>query len=191
MVIEKRRETKETKIRVALNVDGNGKAEIATGVGFFDHMLESLAKHAGFDLTVTCQGDTHIDDHHSVEDVGIVLGQAFYDAVYPIEGIERFGNAVVVMDEAAVECALDLSNRPYLVYEIDVDGKVGQFDTELAEEFFKAFAFNAGITLHLILQRGKNRHHIVEAAFKACAVALRRALAPNAKAGIPSTKGIL
>ncbi len=191
MVIEKRRETKETKIRVALNVDGNGKAEIATGVGFFDHMLESLAKHAGFDLTVTCQGDTHIDDHHSVEDVGIVLGQAFYDAVYPIEGIERFGNAVVVMDEAAVECALDLSNRPYLVYEIDVEGKVGQFDTELAEEFFKAFAFNAGITLHLILQRGKNRHHIVEAAFKACAVALRRALAPNAKAGIPSTKGIL
>ncbi|WP_456452239.1 imidazoleglycerol-phosphate dehydratase HisB [Hydrogenimonas sp.] len=191
MVIEKKRETKETKIRVALNVDGSGKAEIATGVGFFDHMLESLAKHAWFDLTVTCQGDTHIDDHHSVEDVGIVLGQAFRDAVYPLEGVERFGNSVVVMDEAAVECALDLSNRPYLVYEVDVNGKVGQFDTELAEEFFKAFAFNAGITLHLVQRRGKNRHHIVEASFKACAVALRRALAPNAKAGVPSTKGIL
>ena len=191
MIIEKRRETKETKIRVGLNIDGSGKAEIATGVGFFDHMLESLAKHAGFDLTVRCEGDTHIDDHHSVEDVGIVLGEAFRDAVYPIEGVERFGNSVVVMDEAAVECALDLSNRPYLVYEIDVDGKVGHFDAELAEEFFKAFAFNAGITLHLVQQRGKNRHHIIEAAFKACAVALRRALAPNAKAGIPSTKGIL
>jgi imidazoleglycerol-phosphate dehydratase len=191
MVIEKRRETKETNIRVALNVDGSGLADISTGVGFFDHMLESLAKHAWFDLTISCEGDTHIDDHHSVEDVGIVLGQAFRDAVYPLEGVERFGNSVVVMDEAAVECALDLSNRPYLVYDIDVDGKVGQFDAELAEEFFKAFAFNAGITMHIVKQRGRNRHHIVEAAFKACAVALRRALAPSAKAGVPSTKGIL
>jgi imidazoleglycerol-phosphate dehydratase len=191
MVIEKRRETKETKIRVALNVDGSGSADISTGVGFFDHMLESLAKHAWFDLSVVCEGDTHIDDHHSVEDVGIVLGQAFRDAVYPLEGVERFGNSVVVMDEAAVECALDLSNRPYLVYEIDVDGKVGQFDAELAEEFFKAFAFNAGITLHLVQRRGRNRHHIVEAAFKACAVALRRALTPSLKGGIPSTKGLL
>ncbi|WP_353662796.1 imidazoleglycerol-phosphate dehydratase HisB [Hydrogenimonas sp. SS33] len=191
MVIEKRRETKETKIELSLDVDGSGRSKISTGVGFFDHMLESFAKHAQFDLTVSCEGDVHVDDHHTVEDVGIVLGQALNEAVYPIEGVERFGNAVIVMDEAAVECALDLSNRPYLVYETDVDGKVGRFDTELAEEFFKAFAFNAGITLHIVRQRGHNRHHIIEAAFKASAVALRRALAPNAKAGIPSTKGIL
>ena len=191
MIVEKTRETKETKIRLRLDVDGTGKSEISTGVGFFDHMLESFAKHAQFDLTVECQGDTHVDDHHSVEDVGIVLGQALSEAIYPIQNVERFGNGVVVMDEAAVECALDLSNRPYLVYEVDVTGKVGRFDVELAEEFFKAFAFNGGLTLHLVQLRGKNRHHIVEAAFKACAVALRRALAPNAKAGVPSTKGVL
>ena len=191
MKIEKLRQTKETKIRLRLDVEGNGRSEISTGVGFFDHMLESFAKHAQFDLTVECEGDIHVDDHHTVEDVGIVLGQALSEAIYPIENVERFGNSVVVMDEAAVECALDLSNRPYLVYEIDVTGKVGRFDVELAEEFFKAFAFNSGLTLHLVLQRGKNRHHIIEAAFKACAVALRRALAPNAKAGVPSTKGVL
>jgi len=191
VIVEKTRETKETKIRLRLDVDGTGKSEISTGVGFFDHMLESFAKHAQFDLTVECQGDTHVDDHHSVEDVGIVLGQALSEAIYPIQNVERFGNGVVVMDEAAVECALDLSNRPYLVYEVDVTGKVGRFDVELAEEFFKAFAFNGGLTLHLVQLRGKNRHHIVEAAFKACAVALRRALAPNAKAGVPSTKGVL
>ncbi|WP_456381858.1 imidazoleglycerol-phosphate dehydratase HisB [Hydrogenimonas sp.] len=170
---------------------GKGVSKISTGVGFFDHMLESLSKHGQFDLTVECEGDTHVDDHHTVEDVGIVLGQALGEAIYPIEKVERFGNGVVVMDEAAVECALDLSNRPYLVYEIDVSGKIGRFDAELAEEFFRAFAFNAGLTLHLVQRRGKNRHHIVEAAFKACAVALRRALAPNEKAGVPSTKGVL
>ena len=190
-MIEKRRETKETKIALRLEVPGDGTAEIATGVGFFDHMLESLAKHAQWHLTVRCEGDTHVDDHHSVEDVGIVLGDALREAIYPIQKVERFGHAVVVMDEAAVECALDLSNRPYLVYDIPVEGKIGTFDVELAEEFFKAFAFNAGITLHLSMRRGKNRHHIVEAAFKACAVALRRALAANASAGVPSTKGTL
>ncbi len=191
MIIEKIRQTKETNIHLRLDVDGTGKSEISTGVGFFDHMLESFAKHAQFDLTVKCEGDTHVDDHHTVEDVGIVLGMALSDAIYPLEGVERFGNSVIVMDEAAVECALDLSNRPFLVYEIGVTGKVGHFDVELAEEFFKAYAFNSGMTLHLVAQRGKNRHHIIEAAFKASAVALRRALAPNAKAGVPSTKGIL
>ena len=191
MLIEKSRETKETRIALALEVEGNGESQISTGVGFFDHMLESFAKHAGFDLKVTCDGDTHVDDHHSVEDVGIVLGSALKEAIYPISGVERFGNAVVVMDEAAVACALDLSNRPYLVYEVPSEGKIGSFDVELAEEFFKAFAFNAGITLHLTMERGRNRHHIVEAAFKACAVALRRALAPNARVGVPSTKGVL
>jgi imidazoleglycerol-phosphate dehydratase len=123
--------------------------------------------------------------------VGIVLGEAFKEAVYPIAGVERFGHAVVVMDEAAVACALDLSNRPYLVYEIPIDGKIGTFDAELAEEFFKAFAFHAGLTLHLTMERGRNRHHIVEAAFKACAVALRRALQKDPRAGVPSTKGVL
>lgn len=191
MSVEKRRETKETKIVLKLDVDGRGESKITTGVGFFDHMLESFAKHALFDLEVTCEGDTHVDDHHSVEDVGIVLGQALREAIYPLQGVERFANTVVVMDEAAVECAMDLSNRPYLVYEIDIEGKVGQFDVELAEEFFKALTFNAGLTVHLSMLRGKNRHHIVEAAFKAYAVALRRALAPNPKAGVPSTKGVL
>lgn len=191
MLIARSRETKETKIVLKLDIEGVGKSKIATGVGFFDHMLESFSKHSQFDLEVVCEGDTHVDDHHTVEDVGIVLGQALNEAIYPIEGVERFGESTVVMDEAAVSCAMDLSNRPYLVYEIDLEGKVGQFDVELAEEFFKALTFNASITVHMKALRGKNRHHIVEAAFKSYAVALRRALAPNAKAGIPSTKGIL
>ncbi len=190
-MVEKRRETKETKIELKLDIAGSGKSNISTGVGFFDHMLESFCKHALFDLEVKCEGDTHVDDHHTVEDVGIVLGQALNEAVYPIERVERFGDSVVVMDEAAVACALDLSNRPYLVYDIEADGKIGQFDVELTEEFFRALTFNASITVHLNSLRGKNRHHIVEAAFKAYAVALRRALAPNAKAGVPSTKGVL
>ena len=191
MIVKKRRETKETKIELSLDTRGVGRSTVETGVGFFDHMLESFAKHAQFDLQVVCKGDLHVDGHHTVEDVGIVLGQALAEAIYPIEKVERFGHAVVVMDEAAVACALDLSRRPYLVYEIPLDGQVGRFDVELAEEFFKAFAFNAGLTLHLEKQRGQNRHHIIEAAFKACAVALRRALAPNEHAGVPSTKGVL
>ncbi|WP_457592500.1 imidazoleglycerol-phosphate dehydratase HisB [Hydrogenimonas sp.] len=190
-MMEKRRETKETRIVLKLDIDGSGESNISTGVGFFDHMLESFSKHAFFDLEVTCEGDTHIDDHHTVEDVGIVLGQALNEAIYPVKGIERFGDSVVVMDEAAVACAMDLSNRPYLVYEIDIEGKVGKFDVELAEEFFRALTFNASITVHMEALRGKNRHHIVEAAFKSYAVALRRALAPNPKAGVPSTKGVL
>ncbi|MBN2896348.1 MAG: imidazoleglycerol-phosphate dehydratase HisB [Campylobacterales bacterium] len=185
------RTTKETAIVVELGLYGSGKSSIATGVGFFDHMLESFSKHAQIDLNVTCKGDTHIDDHHSVEDVGIVIGQLLRQSIYPIEKVERFGNAVIVMDEAAVACDLDLSNRPYLHYEVAVEGKVGRFDTELAEEFFKALVQNAGISAHIVMQRGKNKHHIVEASFKAFAVALRRALSPNERSGIPSTKGIL
>ncbi len=191
MRIKKRRETKETKIDLELDIEGCGESHIRTGVGFFDHMLESFSKHAFFDLKIECEGDTHVDDHHTVEDVGIVLGQALRESIYPIAGVERFGDSVVVMDEAAVSCAMDLSNRPFLVYEIDIDGKVGSFDVELAEEFFRALTFNAGLTVHLAQLRGKNRHHIVEASFKAYAVALRRALAPNPRAGVPSTKGIL
>lgn len=190
-MIQKNRKTKETDISVSLRLYGEGKSSISTKVGFLDHMLESFAKHAWIDLNVICEGDIHIDDHHSVEDVGIVIGQALREAIYPIERVERFGNAVIVMDETAVSCDLDLSNRPYLLYNVPVEGKVGQFDVELAEEFFRAVIFNAGISAHIVLQRGKNKHHILEASFKSLAVALRRALIVNDRAGIPSTKGVL
>ena len=190
-MIEKRRETKETQIEVKLNLYGKGEAKIDTGVGFFDHMLEAFTKHAHIDMEVTCKGDTHIDDHHTVEDVGIVIAQALKEAIYPVKRIERFGNATVVMDEASISCDIDLSNRGFLVFELPIGGKVGTFDVELVEEFFRAFAFNLPLTLHLIYNRGKNKHHIIEASFKALAVALRRAVTVNENAGIPSTKGVL
>ncbi len=190
-MIEKRRSTRETEIYVALNLYGKGESSIETGVGFFDHMLEAFARHALIDLEVECKGDLHVDAHHSVEDVGIVLGQVLGEAIYPVRNLERFGDAVAVMDEAAVECALDLSNRAFLVYELPVTGKVGEFDTELVEEFFKALAFNMPLTLHVVAQRGRNRHHLIEAAFKAFAVAFRRATAVNECSGVPSTKGVL
>ncbi len=190
-MIEKSRKTKETDITIKLDLNGTGKSTINTGVGFFDHMLESFSKHSLIDLEVSCQGDTHIDDHHSVEDVGIVLGQLVNKAMYPIEKVERFGSAAIVMDEALLRCDLDLSNRPFLIYDVPVSGKIGQFDAELAEEFFRAFIFNAGITAHIVMERGRNKHHIVEGSFKALAVALRRALATNERVAIPSTKGIL
>ncbi|EET79736.1 imidazoleglycerol-phosphate dehydratase [Campylobacter showae] len=185
------RKTKETDISLELEIYGSGKAEISTGIGFFDHMLEAFCKHALFDMKLVCKGDLHVDFHHSVEDVGIVIGQALREKIYPISGVERFGEATVVMDEAAVNCALDLSNRSFLVYESISEGKVGEFDIELANEFFQALAFNAAITLHIAKIRGRNSHHILEASFKACAVALRRALAKNARVGVPSTKGVL
>ena len=185
------RKTKETDISLELEIYGSGKSEISTGIGFFDHMLEAFCKHALFDMKLVCKGDLHVDFHHSVEDVGIVIGQALREKIYPISGVERFGEATVVMDEAAVNCALDLSNRPFLVYESISEGKVGEFDIELANEFFQALAFNAAITLHIAKIRGRNSHHILEASFKACAVALRRALAKNAIVGVPSTKGML
>ena len=185
------RKTKETDISLELEIYGSGKAEISTGIGFFDHMLEAFCKHALFDMKLVCKGDLHVDFHHSVEDVGIVIGQALREKIYPLSGVERFGEATVVMDEAAVNCALDLSNRPFLVYESINEGKVGEFDVELANEFFQALAFNAAITLHIAKIRGRNYHHILEASFKACAVALRRALAKNARVGVPSTKGVL
>jgi len=185
------RKTKETDISLELEIYGSGKAEISTGIGFFDHMLEAFCKHALFDMKLVCKGDLHVDFHHSVEDVGIVIGQALREKIYPISGVERFGEATVVMDEAAVNCALDLSNRPFLVYESINEGKVGEFDVELANEFFQALAFNAAITLHIAKIRGRNSHHILEASFKACAVALRRALAKNSRIGVPSTKGVL
>ena len=185
------RKTKETDISLELEIYGSGKSEISTGIGFFDHMLEAFCKHALFDMKLVCKGDLHVDFHHSVEDVGIVIGQALREKIYPLSGVERFGEATVVMDEAAVNCALDLSNRPFLVYESINEGKVGEFDVELANEFFQALAFNAAITLHIAKIRGRNSHHILEASFKACAVALRRALAKNSRVGVPSTKGVL
>lgn len=190
-MITKTRKTKETDITISLDVAGSGKSSINTGVGFLDHMLESFAKHSLIDLEISCVGDTHIDDHHSVEDVGIVLGALFAEAIYPVQNMERFGSANIVMDEACVSCDLDLSNRPYLVYEVELSGKVGQFDTELVEEFFRAFVLNARISTHIIALRGRNRHHIIEASFKALAVALRRAMAENKRTGIPSTKEVL
>ena len=185
------RETKETKIDIKIDINGTGVSKINTGIGFFDHMLEAFSKHSAIDLELTCNGDLYVDDHHSVEDCGIVLGQLLKKEIFPVQNIERYGNATVVMDEASVTCALDLSNRPYLVYKTDIFGKVGNFDVELVEEFFYALITNSGITCHLIQDRGRNKHHIIEASFKAFAVALRRSLSENKKLGIPSTKGIL
>lgn len=190
-MISKTRKTKETDITVSLELYGTGKSNINSGVGFLDHMLESFTKHSLMDINIDCKGDTHIDDHHSVEDIGIVLGSLVADAIYPVEKIERFGSANVVMDEACVSCDLDLSNRPFIVYEVDVDGKVGNFDTELVEEFFRSFVSNARISAHIVALRGKNKHHIIEASFKSLAVAIRRATAKNERIGIPSTKDVL
>jgi len=190
-MVEQNRKTKETDIKCKLDINGSGKSNINTGVGFFDHMLEALSKHSGIDIDLSCVGDLHIDAHHTVEDCGIVLGKALKQEIFPIEAVERYGNATVVMDEASTTCALDLSNRPFLVYEVNVSGKVGDFDVELAEEFFHAVSGNAGLTVHIIQDRGRSKHHIREASFKAFAVALRRALVKNERLGIPSTKGVL
>lgn len=190
-MITKTRKTKETDITISLDINGSGQSSIDTGVGFLNHMLESFSKHSLIDLNIICKGDTHIDDHHSVEDIGIVLGTLIAEALYPVKNMERFGSATIVMDEACVSCDLDLSHRPFLVFELDITGKVGNFDTELTEEFFRAFVLNSKITAHIIQVRGKNRHHIIEAAFKSLAVALRRATTKNDRVGIPSTKDVL
>ncbi len=190
-IVRKERVTKETQISLEINLRSEGESKVETGVGFFDHMLTAFAKHSGIDLTLSCDGDLQVDSHHTVEDCGIVLGQALHEAVFPLSNVERYGNAVVVMDEAAFSCDLDLSNRAFLVFESTLGGKIGDFDAELVEEFFRAVAFNAGFTVHLVELRGKNSHHKAEAAFKAFAVALRRALAFRDSGGAPSTKGTL
>ncbi|WP_297925210.1 imidazoleglycerol-phosphate dehydratase HisB [uncultured Campylobacter sp.] len=192
-MISKNRATKETKIELELELYGRGEAQIQTGIGFFDHMLSAFAKHAWIDLNLRCEGDLQVDFHHSVEDCGIVLGSAIKDAIYPAQNIERFGDSVVVMDEAAVSAALDFSNRAFLVFDCPSlkRGKIGEFDAELVEEFFRALAFNANLTLHISQIRGENLHHVAEAAFKAFAVAFRRAISINERAGVPSTKGVL
>lgn len=186
------RTTKETDINVALNLEGSGNADIDTGIGFFDHMLTALAVHGGFDLTVNCRGDLNVDGHHSVEDVGICLGKAFNEALGDKSGIMRFGSAFVPMDEALSFCALDISNRPFLVFNaVFTNDKIGEYDSCLTEEFMRAFAFNSGITLHLKSEYGKNDHHITEALFKSLAYALKQAVKLNGDGSAVSTKGAL
>ena len=190
----KTRATAETEITVEMNLDGTGTYDNQTGVGFFDHMLDQLARHALMDLTVRAKGDLHIDDHHTVEDVGIVLGQALVEAMGDKKGIRRYGSCMLPMDDTLVRAALDLSGRPYLVWKVDFQApKIGSFDTELVREFFTAFAMNGGVTLHVERIDGINAHHIAEAAFKAVARALRDALEvdPRKADAIPSTKGQL
>ena len=188
------RKTSETDITLTLDLDGTGQARIATGVGFLDHMLTALARHALFDLTVAATGDLHIDDHHTTEDIGIVLGQAITQALGDKRGIRRFGHAVVPMDEALVDAAIDLSGRPYCAWSVQfTPAKVGTMDTELFEEFFRALATNALMALHITQRAGTNAHHVAEAAFKATARALRMATEadPRTAGVIPSTKGSL
>lgn len=188
------RETAETQISVTVNLDGTGTYDNATGVGFFDHMLDQLARHALIDLTVRATGDTHIDDHHTVEDTGIALGQALAATLGDKRGITRYGACLLPMDDALVRCALDLSARPYLVWNVDFPtSKIGSFDCELVREFFTAFATQGGITLHVDMLHGINAHHIAEATFKSVARALRQAVEidPRKADAIPSTKGAL
>ncbi len=186
------RKTKETDINISLNLDESGKVSINTGIGFLDHMLTALAVHGGFSLCVDCKGDLNVDGHHTTEDIGIVLGQAFAKALGDKAGIMRYGNAFIPMDEALAFCALDISARPFLVFNAQfTNERVGEFDTCLTEEFMRAFAFNAGITLHLRVEYGSNDHHKIEALFKALAYALKAAVKRNTDGSVVSTKGML
>ena len=187
------RKTSETDISVTIDLDGSGACDVETGVGFFDHMLSALGRHSLCDLTVRAKGDTWVDDHHTVEDVGIVIGQAIREALGDKRGIGRFGDAAIPMDEALVLAAIDVSGRGELFWDVDIAAeKVGTFDCELAREFFAGLARDAGITLHLRKLAGDNAHHIIEATFKACGRALRAAVEADARVtGVPSTKGSL
>ncbi len=192
-ISEVSRDTRETQIKLSLNLDGEGESTIDTGVGFFDHMLTHVARHGLFDLQLHAKGDLHIDAHHTVEDVGICLGKAFLEAVGEPVGLVRYGHAVIPMDEALAEVAVDFSGRPFLVFDADLpDTRLGNFDLELTEEFLRAFAMNGRMTLHVVLRYGKNTHHCVEGIFKALARALKEAVRidPRVK-GTPSTKGML
>ena len=188
------RVTAETDIKLSLDLDGRGRSDIDTGVGFLDHMLTLFAKHARFDLYVVAKGDNYVDDHHTVEDVGIVLGQAFAEAIGEKKGIYRYGDCILPMDEALILCAIDISGRDYLGYALEIPTeKVGTFDTELTEEFWLSFVRNARMSLHLRQLAGKNSHHIIEGAFKAAGRALRQAVAIESAYAdeVPSTKGLL
>lgn len=188
------RQTAETKIALTLNLDGTGKSDIQTGVGFLDHMLTLFSRHAGFDLTVTCEGDTWVDDHHSAEDIGIVLGQAFFEAIGDKAGICRYGDIILPMDETLILCAVDISGRSCLRFQADFPTeKIGTFDTELVQEFFLGFVRKAEITLHIRKLDGENSHHIAEGIFKAFAHTLRKAVAMDSarNGAVLSTKGVL
>jgi len=188
------RKTKETDVEVELNLDGQGRSQVATGIGFLDHMLDLLARHSRIDITVKAKGDLHIDQHHTTEDVGIALGQAMKQALGDMKGIARYADVHMPMDEALTRVAIDISGRPYLVFKAEFSrDKVGSFDTELVEEWFRAFAINAGVTLHVALLYGSNDHHIAESCFKGLARALRAAVSidPRAANEVPSTKGSL
>jgi imidazoleglycerol-phosphate dehydratase len=187
------RTTAETRIRLALDLDGTGRAEVATGVGFFDHMLTHLARHGLFDLAVTAEGDLHVDAHHTVEDIGIVFGQSLKQALGDKAGIRRYGDATVPMDETLVTAAVDLSGRPFLVWRAEVPNELlGPFQAQLGEEFWRAVSSAGAFNLHVILHHGRNTHHILEAVFKAVARALRQAVEPDPRSsGVPSTKGVL
>ena len=189
-----KRKTNETDIRLSLNLDGTGVSEIDSGVGFLDHMLTLFARHGRFDLTLKCDGDTYVDDHHSVEDIGIALGQAFTAALGEKRGILRYGSCILPMDETLILTAVDISGRPYLNYDLHIPTeKVGTFDTELVEEFFLGFVRNAGMTVHIKQLEGKNSHHIIEGTFKSIARTLRAAVSieERFRDEIPSTKGVL
>ncbi len=188
------RKTKETDIAVSVALDGSGTYDVSTGIGFFDHMLEQLSRHSLIDVTVRATGDLHIDQHHTVEDVGIALGLAVKKALGDCKGLTRYADVHLPMDETLTRCAIDVSGRPFLVFQIPFSrDKIGGFDTELFEEFFRAFAFNAGLTLHVTTLYGVNNHHMIESAFKALARALRSAVAidPRQAHSVPSTKGAL
>ncbi len=187
------RKTRETAVKIALKLDGAGRAEVSTGVPFLDHMLESFARHGFFDLKVEARGDLHIDEHHTVEDVGIVLGRAFAQALGDRAGIKRFGEAAVPLDEALCSVVVDISGRPYLAYDVPIDQeRVGTFQTELVHDFMKAFADHTGMNLHINLRQGRNAHHIIEATFKALARAMDEATSLEPRvAGVLSTKGTL
>ncbi len=185
------RNSKETKLRARVDLDGKGKVKVATGLAFLDHMLEQVARYGGFDLDLRGSGDLHVDTHHLVEDAGIVVGQALSQALGDRAGIARFASAYAPLDEALARVVIDLGKRPYLSYNVPLRGRIGTVESEVLEEFWKALSIHAGATIHVDVIRGRNRHHIAEATFKALGLSLRQAVAPDGGPGVPSSKGLL
>lgn len=185
------RNSKETKLRATVDLDGGGRVKVATGLAFLDHMLDQVARYGGFNLALRGAGDVHVDPHHLVEDAGIVLGQALSQALGDRTGIARFASAYAPLDEALARVVIDLGKRPYLSYNVSLRGRVGTLESEVLEEFWKAFSAHLGATIHVDAIRGRNRHHIAEATFKALGLALRQAMAADGRTGVPSTKGLL
>ena len=185
------RNSKETKLRARVDLDGKGRVKVATGLAFLDHMLEQVARYGGFDLDLRGSGDLHVDTHHLVEDAGIVVGQALSQALGDRAGIARFASAYAPLDEALARVVIDLGKRPYLSYNVPLRGRIGTVESEVLEEFWKALSIHAGATIHVDVIRGRNRHHIAEATFKALGLALRQAVAPDGGPGVPSSKGLL